>query len=289
MSSLEIIKNGIYEFFDEKENIKYEQYYNNNKLIYTFKNDRILYCSENILGVKREKYNIFGIFAYSIILTLSISDKIIIDNYTDGVIASIKIYKNNLLNEVYRTYYSDGNIKEKIFYINGKKEGDYIIYYENGDIKYICNYRNDFKDGIQKTYYENKQLESEIEYVYNKEFKESFVNGIHQSYYETGELKSIAKIIYKNRNENGFIRTYYKNGNLEFEKYVINGFTTDSRDWYESGQIKKQCYYKNGLLYCLKTWYDNGNKKSLTYTNVKKIEIKLHQQWDLNGNKIIKN
>lgn len=66
---------------------------------------------------------------------------------------------------------------------------------------------------------------------------------------------------YNNKPFTGIIVEYYSNGNLSYEKTVVNG-STEGRvaSYYENGQIEDEHFEKNNRLYGIyKEWDENGS------------------------------
>ncbi len=66
---------------------------------------------------------------------------------------------------------------------------------------------------------------------------------------------------HNNKSFTGIIVEYYSNGNLSFEKTVVNG-STEGRvaSYYEKGQIEDEYFEKNNRLYGIyKEWDENGS------------------------------
>jgi antitoxin component YwqK of YwqJK toxin-antitoxin module len=65
---------------------------------------------------------------------------------------------------------------------------------------------------------------------------------------------------YKDGEFHGTQKGWYKNGQLAFESFSIDGIDNGlSRQWYENGQLSLEENYLNGELISSKCWDENGN------------------------------
>ena len=70
--------------------------------------------------------------------------------------------------------------------------------------------------------------------------------GFLTTYYENGNLEK--KIYYKNHRKTGLSEEYYSNGNLDTRYYLLNGrYEGLYERYYLSGQLQRKYVYKNGL------------------------------------------
>jgi antitoxin component YwqK of YwqJK toxin-antitoxin module len=96
------------------------------------------------------------------------------------------------------------------------------------------------KHGVNEVYYENGQLESTEEYRDGKEI------GNHKYYHENGQLKSSLSYDNNGKVVDGTYRSYYVNGDLEYESNFKNGVLHGLQTWYKDGKIYQQTLVENG-------------------------------------------
>lgn len=140
------------------------------------------------------------------------------DRPESGIPASGKVeegsYKDDRKEGIWIKYHDDGvTPKLRGEYVNNRPRGNYVKYHPNGKIKEIGNFdKNQYHDSL-KRFNENGKLEYEA--IYN----------------ELGK-------------EQGKVKYYYPNGQLEFEYTSANGVPAGKATrYYENGDVKEIISY----------------------------------------------
>jgi len=168
--------------------------------------------------------------------------------YVNGILKSIGLRKNAMLDSVWVFYNEKGNIYQKINYQYGKKNG-YLYTF-----KYFKNINDSLVGYLasQELYLENKK------------------NGISEYYYKNGNLHKAVN--YSKGQKHGITRIYSKQGLLnaiveyrygkEIDREIINQYNKDSlkvgvwKEFYPNGNIKNEKTYQLGVLHGLVKEYD---------------------------------
>ena len=223
--------------------------------------------------------------------------------YPSGRLKSKGSHGKGIEEGIYKEYYESGKLKSEVNYIDGKEEGLKRYYYESGELHQKIKYKNGKVEGLQKLYYKSGQLRVEVSIKNNKldglakyyfesgelEEKTNYKNGklkgisMHYfkngnirgevekkdkhlianiySYYESGELQEVKTTDTK---WDGFLKQYYKNGNLSLEQTIRNDKKNGvSRSYYESGDLKFRDIFKNGRK-IHRTAYDERGKRTFS-------------------------
>lgn len=131
-----------------------------------------------------------------------------------------------------------GDTLEKVQYLNGSMEGQRVLYYPNGQIHIVENYTSNQYNGPYQSFYENgapKQFGA---------FKNGQFEGDLKSYYAepTGQLKEVVQL--KNGVEDGTVKQYFSNGQLESEAAYSEGNKTGPfKEYHENGSIAAEGVY----------------------------------------------
>lgn len=111
-------------------------------------------------------------------------------------------------------------------------------------------------------------------------------NGFITTYYENGNIR--IRAYYTNNQLNGIYEEYYENGQKASQFNYVNGQMVGTRiEWYDNGNIWLKCFYgnhgkKEGLA---EEYYENGQLwKRIMY--IDGIRDGLYQEYDMNGRKI---
>lgn len=91
-------------------------------------------------------------------LLLSCNEKkkdVRIEYYQNGIIQSVKNYKDNLLEGQSTWFYPNGNLETAIHFIKGKANGNAFYFYKSGSIKSQGFWRNDTVIGFVTNYYDD--------------------------------------------------------------------------------------------------------------------------------------
>lgn len=136
---------------------------------------------------------------------------------------SIVYFKNDLEDSLWRSFYENGQLHCLMTFDNGVKNGIYELYYGNGN---LCE-RIMYKDGLPEkieSYYENKNVRNVLQYQNNKLYNVLEMND------SAGKTLNYGSF----HNGNGYLRTYFSNGDCWFEGYLKNGEPDSSATYYLS-------------------------------------------------------
>ncbi len=315
-------KDGIWKYYDEKNNIRIEgNYYQNKKdgiwKIY-FANGKLQtlgkYNNDKpdsiwISYFKNGKTNWTGLYKDSLMQqkwsfyysndSLAGTGYFINGNGTS--IDEIGIPENGRDGK-WTQYYSNGNIRSENYWKKNHLFGKSYKYYESGTIESIDNYSNDGKRvGVQTTYYENGKIRDTENYT------DGMLDGIKKTFNKDSYLES--ETAYKNGNLHGLHKEwkYYKSygykpstpktinndsdedeDNIEYYLEEATNFEDGERNgtaitYYSNGKKRKELYYVNDNLDGIqKEWSEDGILEETTTYKNDKKEG-LHQVFDESG------
>ena len=201
----------------------------------------------------------------------------------DGKLISENNYNAGKLEGVNKTFYSDGKTVATVKnYKNGVLEGKVFEYCENGNKKIESNYKNGILNGVLKKYSTSGTLLSSAHYAEGK------LDGLYKEYFVTGKPKK--EIEYYNGLKEGFCKEYSSEGLLKSEyNYSQDKLEGDSKIYYEDGSINEIQKYQNNKLNGDTRIYSNNNSEIPlyvdTYVNGKKI---LRRAFSSTGQQIFK-
>ncbi len=199
----------------------------------------------------------------------------------------------------YKRYYKNASLKSNVSLVNGKYDGVYEEFLENGNLKAKGTYKNGLLEGHYKTFFGKKVLESESYFDKGKPIS-------YSSYYEHGGKKNFThfnkdgsvlrideydlfgfldkKIPYKNREIDGEVLKYYRDGSIAaIDKYVKGEKGNVRRGYYPDGSdqyvviLDSNGKMSNGGIYFPK-------KKKLNHFFEYKDGIITQEEYYLNGN-----
>ena len=133
-----------------------------------------------------------------------------------------------------------GDTLEKAQYEKGLMEGQRVLYYPNGQVHIVENYINNQYNGPYQSFYESgapKQFGT---------FKNGQFEGELKSYYlePSGQLKEVIQLA--NGVENGNVKQYYSNGQLESEGSYLNGLKDGAfKEYHENGNLSAEGKYQD--------------------------------------------
>ncbi len=203
--------------------------------------------------------------------------------YKEDFLLEEYFQNNGIIEGKFKTYNNKGDIILRCNFINNKINGE--VFYSSDKCRFVSRYINGMKEGKTKWFYDDRKV-MECEFINDK------LNGDHIVYYPY--LNRIYKTsIYKDNKLNGFKRTYYNNGDLDYECNYINGKKEGkSIRMYNNGKINDLCFYKNNELDgILKEYnYDGSLIREYNYRNGKLNGIckdyydnKIHKVYYYNG------
>ncbi|SHG14427.1 toxin-antitoxin system YwqK family antitoxin [Flavobacterium defluvii] len=158
-----------------------------------------------------------------------------VKNY-NGTPRIIGNFEKGKKNGEWKYFFSSEILRLKESYINGKNNGLTTNYNRNGNVSSICNFENDTISGIYEVYNANK-----LNQVYH---------------YDKGQ-------------QNGPFTTFYSNGAVLSEGFIINNEINSNKTIYsQSGKISSIETYLSGYLTHIETFTDNGDiENSIDYKN----------------------
>ena len=201
----------------------------------------------------------------------------------DGKLVSENNYNAGKFEGVNKTFHLDGKTVATVKnYKNGVLEGKVFEYYENGNKKLEATYKNGVLNGVLKKYSINGTLLSSAHYA------NSQLDGLYKEYFVTGTPK--IEIEYYNGKKEGYSKEYFSSGILKHEyNYSQGKLEGESKLYYEDGSINKIEKYTNGKLNGDTKIYSNNNSEIPlfidTYVNGKKI---LRRAFSSKGTQIFK-
>jgi antitoxin component YwqK of YwqJK toxin-antitoxin module len=131
-----------------------------------------------------------------------------------------------------------GDTLEKVQYVNGSIEGQRVLYYPNGQIYIVENYINNQYNGPYQSFFESgapKQFGT---------FEDGQFEGELKTYYEqpAGQLKEVVQLV--NGIENGALKQYYANGQIQNESSYSEGLKAGPfKEYHENGNIAAEGVY----------------------------------------------
>jgi antitoxin component YwqK of YwqJK toxin-antitoxin module len=143
----------------------------------------------------------------------------------------IMYYKSKLFSGIGFNVYKNQRIEREENYKNGKREGSWKRWYISGQLESEKNYK-DGKKIKQIEWYENGQVEAEYTLIDGNRDRWN-----HTFYYDNGQIEYIEDLIKKDREvtREGVVRSWYYNGQLEYEHSYKNGEIIFEKCWDEDG------------------------------------------------------
>jgi antitoxin component YwqK of YwqJK toxin-antitoxin module/Tfp pilus assembly protein PilF len=199
---------------------------------------------------------------------ISITNRPFVMKDFDGNELAVGNFEKGKKSGEWNHHFSSGIKRMQEFYSNGNQNGLSYIYDKKGYINDIYNYTNDTINGLYEVY-ENGKLERS--YCYNK-----------------GQ-------------QNGPYKTFYSNGNIKSESFLINGFTNfEKLSYRQNGVIAKKELHIDGIITSIKAYnligendgtFDYKNKTgkfTLNHNNGTTITIYEMVNGELNGKSLEK-
>lgn len=174
--------------------------------------------------------------------------------YANGMLKSVKEYKNGIKNGYFLRFYPNGQMSLKMKYIDDKPENGYIQYFENGIIKAkrvdSAEYQNIYR------YYKNGKL------YMRQTLKKLLLDGWSVQYTKEGGI--LAKTFYKDDKKNGPFLMLFKNGQKQIEAVFVNdSIDGPLKTWSEKGVLLSEEYYIHGKHTGVwKYYYPSGKLQS---------------------------
>jgi uncharacterized protein len=175
--------------------------------------------------------------------------------YKNGAVSEKIIYKNDKTDGLAKWYYPDGTPKGEVLYIDGKQQGVRKEYSRAGLLLNLYNFKDDVLEGPTSVYYNIGEAYKE----YEGKYKEGKLNDTLYEYYDNGVLRS-SKFMLNNKQGNGDIKTFHRNGQLSSRVKNLNGlFEGEYRAYSYDGKLVREGQYLGGIeVGTWKSYYDNG-------------------------------
>ena len=186
----------------------------------------------------------------------------------------------------------DGNELAVGKFEKGKKSGEWNHYFSSGIMRQQVNHSNGNQNG--KSYvYDKKGFITDI-----NNFTNDTINGLYEVY-ENGKLNR--NYCYNKGQQNGPFKTFYSNGNIQSESFLINGDTHfEKLSYRQNGTISKKELHIDGLMTSAKNYnligendgtFDFKNKTgkfTLNHNNGTTVSVNEMVNGELNGKSLEK-
>ena len=221
----------------------------------------------------------------------------------NGMLNSMKYFKNGVLDGAAYYYSEKGSLSKVSNFKTGVKGDEEVEFYENGqpkkytiyeknnqssvysynsdgDLTKMETYKNGYKNGdayvlsdgviIEKEFFINDKLEGDASSYYSEgqakssgKFKNDLRDGKWTWYYPDGEMKLIET--YVNGKVSGDIKGYFPDGSVERSLSLLNG-EGEFLQYYNNGVLKAKGKFHNYSAYGEWLFYDkNGNIVTTDY------------------------
>jgi antitoxin component YwqK of YwqJK toxin-antitoxin module len=140
------------------------------------------------------------------------------------------------------SYYQDRIKESEASFINGKLQGHMLSYFPSGNLDEDSKWINGEMIDSVINYYESGELSGITSAVKIVDGKSS---GYIKYYYKSGQLSEEGEVV--NENKVGVWKVYHKNGEImTIEKWKNNMQTDSSYGYYENGQLQMKGSFVNG-------------------------------------------
>lgn len=166
----------------------------------------------------------------------------------------------NLQNKPFEIKNLRGNTLVKGKYVKGKKNGEWNYFFTNG----IVRIKENNVDGLQQGMAYNYNRSGGQTSITN--YKDDEIHGLYESY-DNGILDEI--IYYTNGKQNGPFTSYYPNGKIKSEGFLVDGELNGTRISYRhDGSISQKTKYSDGEPVKSESYDINGKKEyTIDYQN----------------------
>lgn len=202
--------------------------------------------------------------------------------------------KNGNKQGTWKEFYPDGKVKKEEVYKDNVLNGLYKMFNEKGNLTLVLNYNNGKLDE-EMTQKEMEEMDVEIRNEYDDQnrliasgaFKNNIPVGIHRTYNQEGNVTT-AKIyddsgrvisegiIDEEGNREGVWKEYYPNGKIRaIGNYLNNQRSSKWTFYYQNGKIEQTGEYLRGRINGIWTWfYEDGTvSREESYFNGKEDGI----------------
>ncbi len=203
---------------------------------------------------------------------------------------------NSERNGKWTNRFDDGQVRSEGEYEYGDKIGTWKLYHSNGQLREIEEYKEGKLHGVNITYDDDGKLSNEITYKEGRRNGPTvfYIDGIkeHTRYYKDGKFVEYSYWLPNGDesemislgNGTGTVKSYYKNGNLAREYYMLNGeFDGPYKRYYENGNMERETFndvgYDTGIT---KEYYNSGQLK-MEYENMNDDRNGFYKKYHENG------
>ena len=144
----------------------------------------------------------------------------------------------------------------------GRKTGEWVHHFSSGTKRLQEFYSNKAQNGLSHDYNKNGLTNS------IKNFTNDTINGLYEVY-QNGKLDR--NYSYEKGRQNGTYKTFYADGSLKSEGYLVNGGTNfEKLDYWQNGTLSRRDKYIEDVLISTETYNYKGEKEnSFDFTNKK--------------------
>ena len=144
----------------------------------------------------------------------------------------------------------------------GRKTGEWVHHFSSGIKRLQEFYSNKAQNGLSHDYNKNGLTNS------IKNFTNDTINGLYEVY-QNGKLDR--NYSYEKGRQNGPYKTFYADGSLKSEGYLVNGGTNfEKLDYWQNGTLSRRDKYIEDVLISTETYNYKGEKEnSFDFTNKK--------------------
>lgn len=156
----------------------------------------------------------------------------------------------------------DGNPLAAGNFEKGRKTGEWVHHFSSGTKRLQEFYSNKAQNGLSHDYNKNGLTNS------IKNFTNDTINGLYEVY-QNGRLDR--NYSYEKGRQNGPYKTFYADGSLKSEGYLVNGGTNfEKLNYWQNGTLSRREKYIEDVLVSAETYNHKGEKEnSFDFTNKK--------------------
>ena len=156
----------------------------------------------------------------------------------------------------------DGNTLAAGNFEKGRKLGEWVHHFSSGIKRLQEFYSNKAQNGLSHDYNKNGLTNS------IKNFTNDTINGLYEVY-QNGKLDR--NYSYEKGRQNGPYKTFYADGSLKSEGYLVNGGTNfEKLNYWQNGTLSRRDKYIEDVLISTETYNYKGEKEnSFDFTNKK--------------------
>ena len=146
------------------------------------------------------------------------------------------VFEKGVKSGEWNYFYNSGILRLKDFYVKGKANGISTNYNGNGTISNITNYVNDTISGTYEVYSYEK-----VNQIFN--YEKGNQNGPFKTFYTDGALSTEGYLVDNNVSHNKY--SYFQNGNISVIDRYIDGQVISRKTFNPKGKLENDIDYKN--------------------------------------------